>query len=58
MVNFVVIVSKFKDFPGYPSTNLLGVPPILEVHMVREYLDLVWRPGEEGSPVAKGFDNS
>ena len=29
VVNFDVIISKFKHFPGHTSADLLGVPPIL-----------------------------
>ena len=41
VVNFDVIVSEFKHFPSHPLADLLGVPPVLQVHVVGEYFNLV-----------------
>lgn len=41
MVNFNVVVGEFQYFPSDLSTNLLGVPPVPEVVMIRAYNDFV-----------------
>ena len=57
VVNFDVIVSKLKHFPSHTSADLLGVPPVLQVHVVGEYFNFVGAPRQEGPPVSQHFDN-
>ena len=41
VVNFDVIVSEFKHFPSHMPADFLGVPPVLQVHVVGEYFNFV-----------------
>ena len=57
VVNFDVIVSKLKHFPSHSSADLLGVPPVLQVHVVGEYFNFVGAARQEGPPVSQRFDD-
>ena len=41
VVNLDVIIGKFYYFPCYSTAYLLGVSPVLQIHVVGEYFDLV-----------------
>ena len=57
VVNFDVIVSKLKYFPSYTSADLLGVPPVLQIHVVGEYFNFMGTTRQEGPPVPQCFDD-
>ena len=57
VVNFDVIISKLKHFPSHMSADLLGVPPVLQVHVVGEYFNFVGATRQEGPPVLQCFDD-
>ena len=42
VVNFDVVVSKLEYFPSHTLADLLGVPPVLQVHVIGEYFNPVW----------------
>ena len=57
VVNFDIVVSKLEYFPSHTSADLLGVPPVLQVHVVGEYFDFMGATRQEGPPVPQCFDD-
>jgi hypothetical protein len=49
------VVSKFDYFSRYPTTDLLWVSPVLQVEVIRIYLDLVGGSRKQRSRVSEGF---